>query len=58
MREYTPTDHEKAAVIAAWICNITFLQVQITAEEVLAKCRDRQELDRYYENIGRKKQCT
>ena len=41
-------DHEKAAAIAAWISNVTWLSVQLTAEEVLRKCETSAELEWYY----------
>ena len=43
--------HEKAAAIAAWISNVTWLSVQLTAEEVLSRCSSASELDWYYEAV-------
>lgn len=45
------TNHEKAAAIAAWISNVTWLCVQLTAEEVLNKCDSSAELDWYYNAV-------
>ena len=45
-------NHEKAAAIADKLRNIR-LEVIVTAEDVLLKCRDDAELDFYYNHLCR-----